>query len=377
MKPQAGASRVSARAAMTATLLLGSCLLTCPEHDQVEAWLYCDECIAGERETVKGLGLRAVPTLVAALDGPSAEQQAFVRKGFELRYAGEPANERAQLVSEQVSNFVAMVQKRAAVSLGDIGGDKARAALTTALSDTSLRSDVLSVIRVALGVMGGTPFTGTLAPLMASLGDTLTLTAGGATPFDGDAFASVDGAHFPPETVLVSRDLQTMRFVVTAEAGQRTVAITGLGSRNDTETTSLHINSIVDGNDRRMLSCITFACQIDSAPQVATASLPFQGFLSLWRTPPRPDTIDVFRVVNPGPALPVTARVDWVGPPTIDLGWLNCGDLAPVPGSPGPATTTSTERSLLIPAGGCRHLLVMLPGAGGNRSFVRLRIRTP
>jgi hypothetical protein len=371
------------------TLLLTGCGLTNREWRTLDAWLTCDECIDGERAAAKAIGHKAVPAFTSALVGPPANRQALVRAQFVNSYpglgiAGLTPDAYADLL---LANYIATYQKRAAISLGDLGGDDAKAALNEALAQASARAyreDVVRLIRYVVTSSNAAPFGGRLTPLRVAFGDTLTVTGSATQPFNGDELAEIDGAPFPPTEVVLSRATNEFKIVALGEAGAHGVAITKVGTGTSTQVAALTIQSVLDANDRAMLSCETLRCSVDSAPRIAPSSLPYQSFLSLWRTPPRTDTVDVVRIhpdIAPAGAvtpLTVTATLNWEGAANLDLRWRRCSTLGSV-GNDSGATGANPERSSITISDDCWALLVLLlpGGALEPRAFARLRITSP
>jgi hypothetical protein len=372
-----------------AALMLTGCGLTDREWRTLDAWLTCDECINGERAAAKAIGQKAVPAFSSALVGPSARRQTLVRAQFANSYpgvviAGLTPDVYADLL---LANYVATYQKRAAISLGDLGGNDAKAALNEALARASTRAyreDVVRLIRYIVMSSNGVPFGGTLSPPRVSFGDTLTLTGSGTQPFNGDELADIDGAPFPPTDVVLSRATNILKIAALGEPGAHGVAISNVGTGTSTQIGTFIIGSALDANDRATLSCGGLRCSVDSAPRIVPASLPYQAFLSLWRTPPRTDTLDVVKI-HPDPTttglvmpLPVTATLNWQGAANLDLRWRRCSNLASV-GNDSGATGANPERSSVTISDDCWALLVLLLPGGppAPRAFARLRITSP
>ena len=118
----------------------------------VERWLTCEECVAGERDSVRALGAEAVPLLRAALQGPpdsvianmsrsSVDAYARVRRQFERMTPAEralrPIADSVSFVSRNVENFRATYRTRAAIALNDIDPAAARALFAEQLRNDS------------------------------------------------------------------------------------------------------------------------------------------------------------------------------------------------------------------------------------------------
>lgn len=133
------------------------------ERALVEHWLLCDECTAGERDSVVRLRDRAVSPLGDALEGPSRAQLRNVRRQVEASYArlvtaaaaagDSPSVARTIYVDHYVGNFTAVYESRAAIALGLIGTPQALDELRQALERPPgyYRGDVRRAIATALG----------------------------------------------------------------------------------------------------------------------------------------------------------------------------------------------------------------------------------
>ena len=127
----------------------------------IVAWLECEECDAGERDSVVALGAVAVPTLAAVLkEGPSPAKLELLRRSLADTYAklqayGRTHKNAAVKLSQQqyidlyTANYVALYQVRAAEALGAIGRPEARRALEDGLK-SQLREDARAAVEAAL-----------------------------------------------------------------------------------------------------------------------------------------------------------------------------------------------------------------------------------
>src|SRR5687767_10910322 len=70
-----------------AVLMLTACGPSASEKRQVERWLLCDECVAGERDSVVALGNRVLGLLDRGLRGPDSTRYRNVRRQFQASYA--------------------------------------------------------------------------------------------------------------------------------------------------------------------------------------------------------------------------------------------------------------------------------------------------
>jgi hypothetical protein len=191
------AARIGVITVVVASLIVGACRtsrqdrssvtsrdrspLTPEERSTVTQLLQCEECSDGELVAVTNLAARK-PAVVDTLSedllrGPSRESRSRLRRQFlqtyredslfqnsspeGLRPSGhsvalpaviEPSGE---FVDHYLGNYVALYRVRAATALARIGGNKARAALDSALTghlrlpNDTLRSDVKAAIQLA------------------------------------------------------------------------------------------------------------------------------------------------------------------------------------------------------------------------------------
>ncbi|MBI3983059.1 MAG: carboxypeptidase-like regulatory domain-containing protein [Gemmatimonadetes bacterium] len=304
-------------------VLITACGLTPEEYEAIDAWLHCTECIDGERARVDSIGERAVPTIARALIGPSDGRIRIMRQKLEADYQsfGNTALTADQYIdSVMLRNFVATYQKRAAISLGDVGGDRAQRALQAALdsgTQRGYRTDVIAVITAVHAGFGKPEFTGVVSAIGVRFNDTVKVREGGQA-WDGDETVVLNGAPFPRDLV-VNRWEDSLSFVAVGGAGTYLLSITGLGSPTDTQVAPLDIVSV----------------RYEAHP-AATAPLvtpPASLHLAL---PTRPgDSTDYFKFQPPA-QLNVTATVESPGLEAPSLAWFECGPqgLAPV-GPPG------------------------------------------
>jgi hypothetical protein len=144
-------------------LCLGAAAAGCgpskTERVAIDRWLLCEECAAGELDSVLAIGNRAVGVLGRALTGPPRSHYENVRRQalayFDRLQAFAGASVRTTreaYVSHYVGNYVATYQSRAAVALAGIGTPRARSVLHDALRrDSVYRSDVRRTLGGAVG----------------------------------------------------------------------------------------------------------------------------------------------------------------------------------------------------------------------------------
>ena len=122
------------------------------------AWLECDECTAGELDSVVALRDEAVPTLARALaEGPSGARVAELRgtlaagavrrrelmSGTRLTFQGQ------RYIDAETGTLRSIYRIRAARALAAIGGDAALEALRAVSDSTGFPEDVRTAIRTA------------------------------------------------------------------------------------------------------------------------------------------------------------------------------------------------------------------------------------
>jgi len=146
--------------AILAGVLFTACMsaASAKTGETIERYLSCEECVNGELAAVTALGQAAVPTLTAALTGPSAESMAnitkssvdaFVRaRAQSERYsqadrALRPMSDSATFVSRNVASFRASYQARAAHALAVIDPPGAKTIFRRKLSEDSLANPPL------------------------------------------------------------------------------------------------------------------------------------------------------------------------------------------------------------------------------------------
>lgn len=369
--------------AILVLVFLASCGLEREEYEAIDAWLSCDECIGDERAAVDSIGEDAVPTLARAVkEGPSPGRREIMRRKFLERYPtpGPGGLSAAAYAAQLEANYVAGYRKRSAIALADIGGNKARDALRDALNDSAgraYRPDVVRTILTALATTEMSTFGGSVIPSVVAFGDTVTVSEGAGLEWSGDEQIVLEGVPFAPADLIVSRTPASIKFLAVGDVGTYPLGVTSLGPDSVTQIGNVTIRSLVDASDRGKILCPTVACAADSA--AAVVAFPYTVFLSLWTTPPRPDTVDLlqFRPFPPE-TLTVTARLDWPTSANFDLRWRRCMPFGAVVGNETGATTANPESStVMIPGGECWVLLVSLRPQHPRPEFARLRLTSP
>lgn len=363
-----------------------TCRLTRPQVRAVEVWLICDECTPGERAAVESIGPKAVRLLDNVLrNGPSPARRQVVRDQLANSYSptATPPLTRDEYTNLHLANYVAGYQKRAAIALADIGDDRARRALQEALADTlarGYRADVIGVIRRSVIATQVPRFSGTVQTPSVWFGDTVVLRAQPGPPFTGGELATMDRSPWPAAALRLLVSPDSLLFLAVADAGPHLVSVSIGRLFAPRQVAGITIRSILDRNDRRMISCPVgdVDCQQDSAEVMVAPAISdtFATFISLTRTLPRPDTVDFFRI-RPPDRRRVTARLDWpTGTENLDLSWLPCrGDpVTFVPNTTGVTAANPETTSVVIDAGICAQLVVRLVASGPRPVFPRLRV---
>lgn len=236
---------------LVGTLAVTACKLTPKEYATIDRWLLCDDCRNGERDSVKAIGGKAVHTLDQALIRPSPGRIKNVETQARQTYRALPAPSvsEAAYVAEQRANYIALYQRRAAVSLGDIGGSRALNALRRAQRDAvarGYRADVVRVIDTVLGSATWGRFSGQIRPNVAAWGRSVHVVRDPNTPvWDGNEMVALYGAA-PTDSIAISRWPQvtdSFAFSALAEAGQYALLVTGLGAPADTQVASFTISA--------------------------------------------------------------------------------------------------------------------------------------
>jgi hypothetical protein len=142
-------------AASALAFALVACQRISPADERtVRRYLLCEECRAGEQDSVIALGQPGQDALEAALKGPPKDRIETVRLQAEAMYdrIPSPATTRQQYVDHYLGNYKALYVERAAQGLARFNTPSAHAALIQAVrSDTVYREDV----RPALGAVAG------------------------------------------------------------------------------------------------------------------------------------------------------------------------------------------------------------------------------
>jgi hypothetical protein len=312
-------SPIYRRAAVVAVTL--SCLflgcrdadarLSASEVDIIERWLLCEECIAGERDSVARLGDRAVADLANRLRGPAPMARDVMWRRIQASYIPDSALTRDDYVGLMLENFVALYQKRAASGLSAIGTERAIEVLRNARDSADARlyrSDVVRVVEEELDRAEFEDFTGSLSDTSVRFGERVVVRPG-AVPWSDSESVVLTGSPFG-DSLLVHGDTDSLVFVAVAEWGSHTLRIVRQGSQQVTQIAPLRITSL------------RYNTHPPAPVPVVTASvLPQRRYLVLGVRPV--DTMDHFRF-QPTVDLPLTAVAESPGRTAPSLTWRRC-----------------------------------------------------
>jgi len=290
--------------------------LTEQGRNAIQDWLFCDDCRAGERDSVRALGNAAVPFLGSALRRIPDHWRSNMRSRY-LEAASRAQlhnNDSVLYVEFHLANFDAAVQSRSGFSLGDIKTAQAIDTLRNALRDSlanGYRADVIRDLHHAL-------LTATAARLdnqarMAAFLDTLWVSRAGNVPWDGDETVTLKGAPFERDVMVGFRSSAAeLGFVAAALPGEYAFSVANVGTRDSQYFGALRITSFP-------------AAPIAFIPDVTSGPFPRVFLRSLTRTTSPPDFVHYFRFA-PASSLTITAEAVWTGPSQIDLLWDNCSN---------------------------------------------------
>lgn len=408
---------------LVASWLVSGCATRPSREDsrRLHNWLICDECINGERQHVRRIGANVLEALDSALIGPSPQRRALMRAKLSdsYRFANMPGADSDAYINPRLANYIATYQKRAALSLGDIGNAAATRALDRAIREAQARGyrpDVIRAITLVRTRLGAVPFAGRITPGQLSFGNIVSVIAPPGQHFTAQDRAAIEDSPFPPDQIPFVRIGDTLQFVAVGDAGPHVIAVTrsaGIlgtpsggalgtptptpsggplatptgavtraGRPNNATIALVTITSVLDATDRAMLSCAPndVACAVLHAPSLLSAPLstspPITTFLTLSRVPPRQDSVD-FLKVEPLTPLPLTALLDWHGPANLDLAWRRCSPFVPVGDTTGATFASVESTSVVVPARECWILQVSMRQGTTGPAFARLRIRSP
>ena len=299
-----------------------SCRLSNTEYATIDAWLLCDECVRHEREAVRAIGRAAVHTLDQALVGPSPGRVANKVAQFRQLYrmAPSPVVSESTYVAALRSNYVALYQYRAAVSLGDIGGSRALAALQRAHDSAAVRNyrpDVARALDVILALAAERRplFTGNISTTTPHFADTVHVVRRPGQAWTGHEQVTLHGSVFADSLVVQRWSQDSLAFLAVGPLGDYALSVSWLGPPPGRQVIPLRI--IPPGYASHTPAT--------ALPVVVTANGPEQKRYLL--LPSRPgDTTDFFRL-EPTATIPVTAYVSTSGITPARLRWYSCSPL--------------------------------------------------
>jgi hypothetical protein len=309
-----------------AVVLLGAVRCTRPSiwssglseqgRSRITEWLFCDECERGQRDSVAALRDVAVAPLGRVLRQVPEDW----RSNLESRYAA--AAKRAQLtgsdstlyVQLHLNNFVATVQSRSAISLGDIKTPAAITILQDAIDDSTganYRTDVIRVLRNSMVAATTTRLQTNYAPRDPPFLDTVWVPRENNVAWDRDETVTLTGAPFPQDVMVGFRANDTqLGFVAAARPGEYTFAIGNVGAQDSQYFGDVRITSFP-------------AAPTTTVPDLSAGPFPRVFLQSLSGAITPPDKVHYFRFAPAG-NLTITASAEWMGSSQIDLIWDNC-----------------------------------------------------
>lgn len=314
-------ARIRTALLCTVAIAVVACGLSKSDYQSIDAWLLCDDCLNGEREAVKALGDHAVYTLDEALFGPSLGRVGNKEAQFDQAYEElrAPKFSRADYIARRRANYIAKYQKRAAISLGDIGGPRALAALRRArdaAADRGYRADVVSTIDAVLALQESASFGGTVSSDSARFGDTLRVRRSPGLPWDGDESVLLRGSPLPDSLVVTRWPPDSLAFVAAGAVGNYVLDVTKLGPNAVTQSVPLRIVP----PSFQASSPATAPSDTGSFPQTHFLMLPAGGG----------DTTHYIRIAPAAP-LNLTVNSAATGLAEPNLRWLICATQAPIP----------------------------------------------
>jgi hypothetical protein len=357
----------------------------------IHAWLTCDDCASGQRGAVAVLGDNAVPELAGALEGPTSDQRAIMTAKFESSFSRIASRvspmQKGAYTTFRNDNYIANYQKRAAISLGDIGTDAARKALDGALADSATRkyrSDVMRVIKFARSRVDGTTYPGKIVPFRLGFADPVKVVADSGHQFGQQATVTIEDSLFPASQLPIHRFPDSITFLSLAATGLHMIAVRESPTAAPTKI-AMFIASSTDRVDRRPPVCPDpndVQCLIDHADTIPVVPLTDPNgltFFSVTRGTPA-ESMQFYKVQNPSLASPraVTAHVvlRGDGDQHADVQWLMCGTGSPYGQATHGATGQTLQVSASVPAGGCLALKTSFV-SGAATIYVQLQMTSP
>jgi len=150
------------QAALLTCCLVGCDQLTREEHAAITAWMECDDCFRGKRDSLRAIGDRATDVLSCYLaKGPPKQRRREVEqylgrfylqlRDYALTHAElQPISDSADFASAYLGSFDRKYRIRAAYALGFIASPRALTALREAAADSSTPTGVLPAVNCSL-----------------------------------------------------------------------------------------------------------------------------------------------------------------------------------------------------------------------------------
>jgi hypothetical protein len=287
----------------------------------------CDECSAGERDSVGTLGDNAVANLASALRGPPPDRFEAARQRILSSYAPVPGTAITQdeFVGRLLERYVAQYQSRAALGLASIHTRAARQALARALDSAAIRNyraDVVRTIESARAQASFQAFSGSLSDSSVPFGAEVWVRRGPGPAWNGNESVFLNGAPFP-DSLLLEHLGDSLRFVAIGLTGRYFVSIGGLGQPADTMIATLRIDRIPP----------TVRSLATADTTTVLAQLPMTQYLAFGVAAGRIDTAhhQYFRF-SQAATRRVTAIAETPGLRAPDVSWLRCTPAAPLIG---------------------------------------------
>ena len=310
-----------------ATLTALCCTMACDGGDDlsereeaiIARWFDCDECTAGELDSVVHLRDRAVVRLAQGLRGPRQDALLAARRQAQATYTADSILSSERYVALLLENFVGRYQMRAAIGLEAVGTAGAIQALREARDSAAAwghRTDVARTVEAAIVSLSFARFTGTLSDTSVRFGSRVVVQPDTLT-WDGSESVVLSGQPFG-DSLVVHADSDSIVFLAVGEWGNHTVQLTGQGPDDDTLIAPLNIISL--RYDPRSPA---------TAPIITATELPQRRYLVLGAR--RIDTVDHFRF-QPVVPLALTASAEVPGFVAPSLQWHLCTSpmLAPI-----------------------------------------------
>jgi hypothetical protein len=259
---RAGVERRRRTQAFPALLILfalaGSCGRSPTERERagVMNWLTCVECDQGERDFVRdSLGQTVVPLLGQALERLPEGYRANMAHAIRAAWARLPnaTVSESAYTAHFMSNFDAVIQRRAAISLADLGASNI---IEEAIADSAARGyrpDVMNVLRTelarALSIASAAPATPALSVTLLVAPDSVALPVAQQAVLEA-VVTDANGTLIPTDVTWSSSNATVatvglqpnQRAIVTGVSiGQSTVSATSITDSNLTGASAINV----------------------------------------------------------------------------------------------------------------------------------------